>query len=1025
MSEENQHYYNVSAGLRTKIEPLNSDGSIPIEALTRSILVQVATSLPDEAALLTQEIEQLENLEAGAHAAGIPLINFVVSSKTRLEPAVLLFLARWSITDALRDAEGEWRGLNALIMLGIAKTGMNAAGENAIRVVDVAKQILDLRRSDLAELKKAMSDAAAATHEVAIAAAKISWTKLALNLATAAVNLLMDAPEETLKPILATALQYAISSNDSELVLFLEARQARAVVDAAIQNPQRRLEAFDQMEIAIRSCPVNLRNTPLGEYIAQSLDQLDALRPLKALWSVARRDPVTQTAAFATLPFEAMDMLARVEFPLEELRTIVSDNAKPLIHLINTRRDELSGPMGWESASVSWRDRSLTYPAFQRAVPNGRWMDLEPAPTVDEFLMLLLHEVTHAYCLFGPLGVADLAIRAVLEYHLEWCAATKFLTVEEARRWHEDGRRDLDDLRPEVLALFAGRIASISQKRQALWDVWTPWLEGIAVFAETALDSPDEPEVLGLHMAALLNLRDRRGEDKPENEQFFLNEIDNLQTRYQQALDRQTVPHLWNYLATNGYRQRYLAGYFAVRAVVSSWRKTLGQKISGASAARLLLHATQYGGYEMIPDLSSAAEGFTRATADSMLNWIDSLAKAPAADLETAIASFTQDDTNPGGFFWSKGRLVKSQSEEESSLRAGEWISRLCKQLIDSPTLNAAMVAQIPKDNQSAIAHMETLVQTQAMSDSKHIETFTEVLFSDSFLLSIGEAECLFYLTPKTNSDEVEYVMVCLPVRRATRSAEMLFNWVALSLEPANASQLRKLVEVHGPCRMTVRRVIDLANRGINGGQHYFILSFYEWVYCWRAGIFFGAPVSDKELLPRLEARAHPSVLVTSFHFHFGDDQRFITRARAELNKQPSTDAAPLLYELKDGKRVRIAFDLWARNVRDECDRVLQEASNSQSTIEEISKQLFYWITGDAQIAQKLTDRGLSSVLESGFSNLDQFVQFLGETGRTQHSNVRLEDLRAASDIIRALTSTSNAGQDARCPSGPVGPLHT
>jgi hypothetical protein len=175
------------------------------------------------------------------------------------------------------------------------------------------------------------------------------------------------------------------------------------------------------------------------------------------------------------------------------------------------------------------------------------------------------------------------------------------------------------------------------RKLQLLETCWSPWFEGLAVFGESAVDPRDDTHATVPSLSVVYNLSDEHlaGRAKAAGrsiEQEYAAFLAAAEERFAEARDARAFTRLTAYLGN--YATKYRAGYLAVRAVVSAWRRTLGRSLSGAEAFALLLHISRFHLPAPIPDLGQSADRFQEAVIEMHVEWVASITRLSAADLE-------------------------------------------------------------------------------------------------------------------------------------------------------------------------------------------------------------------------------------------------------------------------------------------------------------------------------------------------------------------------------------------------------
>jgi hypothetical protein len=100
-----------------------------------------------------------------------------------------------------------------------------------------------------------------------------------------------------------------------------------------------------------------------------------------------------------------------------------------------------------------------------------------------------------------------------------------------------------------------------------------------------------------------------------------------------------------------------------VRSVVSAWRETAGRLLAGTQIFNLLLHATQHGTFEAIPDLSLRSDLFEAAATEAMCRWARNLVSLSKEEIDAFV--FLKDASSVGASFrWKDSKLEPFERSE-------------------------------------------------------------------------------------------------------------------------------------------------------------------------------------------------------------------------------------------------------------------------------------------------------------------------------------------------------------------------
>ena len=325
------------------------------------------------------------------------------------------------------------------------------------------------------------------------------------------------------------------------------------------------------------------------------------------------------------------------------------------------------------SAEADWVAWTVSHPGYARSVPHNRSFMREAK--FQENLLVLTHETTHVLSFLGAVGASLTALRvATLDNELR--IATAHDGADEAYRkggvaglLAADGLAHLAPNDASMLWLVE-RGLELARKSQMLQDTWTPWFEGLAIFAEGAADPALDPVGITPVNEALRNLVDFHPTPGPsgvfDSPEDVIRQYEEFTATFEracsEAIAKQGPGRLYAYLTNQMIP--YFEGYIAVRGVVASWRRTTGRPLTATSCLSLLLHATRFGIGDFIPDLSLRGEFFGPEAAASMVRW----AQGIAALSKEAIEEFIEppEKSGPGRpYHWREGRLLRDEFTDE------------------------------------------------------------------------------------------------------------------------------------------------------------------------------------------------------------------------------------------------------------------------------------------------------------------------------------------------------------------------
>jgi hypothetical protein len=454
---------------------------------------------------------------------------------------------------------------------------------------------------------------------------------------------------------------------------------------AAIHQRSGWIDAVDAIEVALNVPPADTRlqeqlfqrlwnavrgaqNTPIEEIVAI----LPIQGPPAAVPATIRRD----SALMLAKSFLGNNMGAASGQAVEFAATIAAQNLVDDLRL-RLVREPSSTP------KLTWDDMALHHDQLANAIPLGPSL-MADLDRTGEFMMALIHEVGHAYSLIGPIGRARTSLRAAV-HQLE------LLLVASGNdtHGHEYGR-DSDEFHPlvdlpdqasthplAVSQLEASACASILEA------IWTPWLEGVAVYLELLCDPSADPNEISAPHEAVRSLVDFRLDPNPgESEEDYATRLGEANAKAfddfcSAALRRYSRLRHIGYVNWPDARERevYLLGYLVVRSLVARWEQTLGRRLPPAEAAKLLLDATRNGtasALEASP--AGGIESFETECAAAYQLWLTSLATLGREALEHFFQPVARDQRKYP-CYWKDGRpwrLDDTPSRQNEIVRLGQ-----------------------------------------------------------------------------------------------------------------------------------------------------------------------------------------------------------------------------------------------------------------------------------------------------------------------------------------------------------------
>jgi hypothetical protein len=625
------------------------------------------------------------------------------------------------------------------------------------------------------------------------------------------------------------AIRLCIASNTEDPLFGLRFKRVQVLAALATDDTELRATAFEAMEALLWHLPSDpdrrSMTLALADQIVRNSTFLKSLRPLLVVANASSPSALPKGSADAWLfgqriwEIPSGDVASAAD--VVSVLAIEQENA----HLA------LLAPAGGGHAETTWTTWSFRHPGLSRAMPQ--FASLLRERDLDELILSVAHETTHVLSMLGGLAYPVLALRAArldVEFRL-WAVLTNNQPVE-AERVRSIGLAPLTD--PSVLALAQVEQAlELTLKLRGITGVWTSWFEGLAVFAETAADPILDPEVSSFVATVVGNLVDvdvprlanQRGQAVSETYRAALDDGERL---WSTAIQRFSQERLWLQLVT--YHQRYLAGYLAVRSIVSRWREKRPD-LTGAQAFRLLLHLTQFGTHGVVPDLGLPTEAVAKDARKRFLQWIAWIQKIDAATLDTFFSD------HRARFGWVDGELVLNPQIDESDL-----LERAVRGSLRTLTNSTDLDRLGPIDDDSREL-LRIVQEALALASPTAIEQgFAERLSSSVTALPISEQDCLFWLV-RSELRLLTLVRTTSLDREQERQGHYL---ISTELTEAELTELEREIQRQKASRMRVARIANLATsepagEGTGVGRHYIAYSYGSWIHVTNAGLAAGS----------------------------------------------------------------------------------------------------------------------------------------------------------------------------------------
>ena len=222
-------------------------------------------------------------------------------------------------------------------------------------------------------------------------------------------------------------------------------------------------------------------------------------------------------------------------------------------------------------AHAEWSSWSFQHSGYRRAVPHGR--SLERERDADDIFLVIHHEVTHVAAMAGGIGAAIMALRAAA-LELEGDLWSEYELIDSATF----AIKGVTPLGPPTLGTlyWAAYQLDILAKMQTLQDVWNPWFEGLAVFAELC-DNPtadDTSTTAADILVQLIDTRDEAGQTVTERRQALRDMRNRFEQRVVQT-QRRSAGEASILLRSH---ERQIHGWFPCRAFGDSSLAAIGRR---------------------------------------------------------------------------------------------------------------------------------------------------------------------------------------------------------------------------------------------------------------------------------------------------------------------------------------------------------------------------------------------------------------------------------------------------------------
>jgi hypothetical protein len=828
----------------------------------------------------------------------------------------------------------------------------------------------------------------------------------ALACAMSAINLAGMLSRSEAEAACSFTLSLAKRSANHAAIAVLLSQRAHFLAKLAQNDPSRRLEAFDAFEAALGYTPVDATQKESMLNVMESwIYQEDYLRVLKPmLWVVkgspSLSDSVHRAGTVAAVNTIWSSSLAEWVKYIHYVQALAIETANARLALI---------PESKSSIRAIWNTWSIQHTKLLHAIPHGSSIKREER--LHDILLEIIHEVTHVFSMFGFVGITLTAMRwALVEMELDvW--GRMFYQAEKpfpnAFRVTPAPLKDAD-----LLSLgFAERGVELERKIQLVENTWAPWFEGLAVFGELTADPELDKELQSPVGSVVYNLWDRSLATQAEQQNISIEETHNRDRAEADALIAAAIRNrsefrLRTYLKLD--RQKYLAGYVAVRSIVAQWRKTLGKPLRGDQAFRILLHMTRFGDYAAIPDLSLSVDDFEKQIVSRHLEWVRGLSAVSQDDLEKMLVNEQRPRELRRPARWNQGSLESIEKDEEVQFD-WQFVTGLAEQCLSSLVGERAPIGRVPEADETlrtvmvAVANGLTGKKQRSRLFGSDI---APAVYTRLAVLPLAQTVSTFWLC---EDDRMLVCLICSRVRDEETSKPG-YDLLMCPLEEEEFLSLQAKVQLGGPRRMTATRVIDLMDGYENRyvGANYIVFQYEDWIYIQPRGILFGYNKVNESLRNAIIDRVSPNTLVRDQEELTGENHPCVRRTISwlEANDWAQTDV---------GEGVIVDIKAWASRVLRLSKQVL---SDNVADVERTSRSLLEFVFGDSEQANTIHTRGFEALSKVDPPRFQEFLSLLLKTAITPVHDAQIElSQQAITSIMGPLFKMTPAGLDFVSPS--------
>lgn len=505
-----------------------------------------------------------------------------------------------------------------------------------------------------------------------------------------------------------------------------------------------------------------------------------------------------------------------------------------------------------QTAGVGWLDFKIDYGEHRRVVPLLK--SLLDEEKFEQHLILYLHELTHVSCFAGGIGFYLNSLGA-------WLTWTE--TVLRATCWGSD-RRVFPPVftsdNPMLLAFFEHQ-TEICTRISVVQEVWRPWIEGLAVIAETVLDPRDDNIGYSKIWSMLLAYMDFVPESGESNRKAaYHSHLQNVERISSPIMRRASIQRLRELFGSSD-GALYSSGFLMVHEVLASLSNSTSRKYTRATLFPTLLNATTYGVYDYLPDPSLPIEEFESEAEEKFLLFFRRMCDLNSEEISLIID--IEDSDSPGNtIFWNNG-IPSRINKKDPPIHGGsfERVKRLFglgdpflrfaqreynekwKELFESTSSVVDMLLHYSHLDSYDGEKIEAMIRQHVFGNSQlnmaakggssTISKIHQSMLIDAAMIKVGAVECQFHAFGTGNKNEKGFLFLPLVTSEKLRDKEgPRASVVGLQLPNFALNGLKEQYDRRFDPLMHVVRFIDLIpprDNELLEFTHFLLLKYGEW----------------------------------------------------------------------------------------------------------------------------------------------------------------------------------------------------